>query len=119
MKLDKILKEKHIEYKKIEYDKPCNIYKIKNLNKMVVCMEKEDNNFLIDNDLYYYLSNNKEEYSFILENKLDHKLYYLENKEISLFLQRSFNHTDKEEIYFGNMILDNEVNKFEVLSKIL
>ena len=100
-KIDEILDNKSIPYKFQEYDDYINIYKVgtsKTIN--LVTMTEKGNIFKIDNDLFYYLNNQKE---------LENKYYYLDLKNKNNWIKSSFERSGKEEIYFGKIVLNNRI----------
>lgn len=112
MKIDKLLKDIGLNYKKEEYDDYINIYKIrdkKNLN--IITMVEKGNIFKIDSDLFYYLDNQKELYSFLLIDRVGKSYYYLDFKNKMNWLKSSFERSNKEEIYFGKTVLNNKITE--------
>lgn len=117
MLLNKELNRNKIQYKMQEYNPNIYIYKI--LNKVnIVTIIAKTNVFLLDRDLFYYLSNQKEMYSFVLKSIDDNQLYYLEFKNKTNWLNSSFERCDKEELYFGKIILNNKSNIKTIIDKI-
>ena len=109
-KIDEILDNKSIPYKFQEYDDYINIYKVgtsKTIN--LVTMTEKGNIFKIDNDLFYYLNNQKELYSFLLIDRLENKYYYLDLKNKNNWIKSSVERSGKEEIYFGKIVLNNRI----------
>ncbi|WP_373600501.1 hypothetical protein [Paraclostridium bifermentans] len=117
MKIDKILKNKNIPYKVQEYDDYINIYKVGNSKLInIVTMIEKGNVFKIDSDLFYYLNNQKEPYSFLLIDRLENKFYYLDFKNKNNWIKSSFERSGKDEIYFGKIVLNNRITKDKVTS---
>lgn len=117
MLLNKELNRNKIQYKMQEYNPNIYIYKIPNKANIVTIIAKT-NVFLLDRDLFYYLSNQKEMYSFVLKSIDDNQLYYLEFKNKTNWLNSSFETCDKEELYFGKIILNNKSNIKTIIDKI-
>lgn len=114
MGLETILKKNYIKYKKIDYEKNISIYKYIDKERTVVNILQNNGEFIIDRDLFYYLDNNKEQYSFVLENLSNNKIYYLDFKSKINWLKSSFDRTEKGQLYFGKIVLNNEVSKIEL-----
>ena len=117
MLLNKELDQNKIQYKIQKYDSNIYIYKIPNKANIVTITAKT-NIFLLDRDLFYYLSNQNEMYSFVLKSKDDNQIYYLEFKNKISWLNSSFETCNKEELYFGKIILNNKSNIRTIIDKI-
>ncbi len=114
MVLESVLKKKNIKYKKVDYENNITIYRYIDKQKTLVNIVQGFGDFIIDRDLFFYLDNNKEQYSFVLENRAKNKIYYLEFMSKANWLKSSFERTDKEKLYFGKIVLNNEVSKTEL-----
>lgn len=118
MVLETLLKELDIEFKEIEYDDNSSIYKL-NSKVNLVCMKSKSSAFAIERDLYYYLDNQKIEYHFLLINKNDNKYFLLPFIKFSNWLKGSFDSCDKDEIFFGKVVLQNEINEKHLATSLL
>ena len=119
IEFDKLLKEYSIPFKKQNYEINIDIYKIetkKNIN--IVVISNNSNTFKIDRDLFYYLDNQKLLYGFILINKSDNGLFYLEFNNKKNWLNSSFERTDKEELFFGKIVLNNKISENDLVELI-
>lgn len=111
MKIEEILNKENIIYKTQEYDDNTKIYKIGDSKKInMVTIKEEGNIFKINIDLFYYLDNQKDLYSFLLTDLDKKQSYYLEFKEKNNWIKLSFERSRKEEIYFGKIVLNNRIN---------
>lgn len=118
MVLDTFLKELKIEYKEIEYDDYAIIYKLK-LKVNLVYMKSRSSSFSIDRDLFFYLVNQKQEYHFLLDNNCDDKIFFLPYNKFASWLKGSFDSSDKDELYFGKVVLQNELSQKQLTSHVL
>lgn len=111
MKIEEILNEENIIYKTQEYDDNTKIYKIGYSKKInIVTIKEKGNVFKLNIDLFYYLDNQKDLYSFLLTDLDKNQSYYLEFKEKNNWIKSSFERSRKEEIYFGKIVLNNRIN---------
>ncbi len=118
MGLKTLLKELEIEFKEIEYDDHASIYKL-NSKVNLVCMKSKSSAFSIERDLYYYLDNQKLEYHFLLINRNENKYFLLPFNKFSKWLKGSFDSCDKEEIYFGKVVLQNEIKANQLTTNLM
>lgn len=120
MNIEKILLNNDIGFKEIEYEDEIKVYKIGLLNQMnVVVILSTSNTFIVDKDLIYYLTNQKESYSFWLINIRDKEMFYLEFNDKNNWLETSANRSSKEKIYFGKIVLNHRINEKGILQKLL
>lgn len=117
MWLNEILDKNSIKYKVQEYDDDIYIYKVENKANVVV-ISSTTSIFSLDRELFYYLSNQNKLYSFVLMNSQDDKVFYLEFRDKINWLNSSFERSDKEELYFGKIVLNNQSNMENIIQKI-
>ena len=115
--LKDLLEKNNIKYKMQEYSPNSFIFKIENKLNIVEIIEKSST-FSLDRDLFYYLSNQKIQYSFVLENSYDNKVFFIEFKDNNNWLYSSFERSDKEKLFFGKIVLNNESNLDKIIEKI-
>lgn len=119
MNINEILNDLGIKYKEQEYDDYINIYKLGNQKSInLITMMEKGNIFKIDSDLFYYLDNQKELYAFLLIDRIDKKYYYLDFKDKRNWLKSSFDRSNKDEIYFGKIVLNNKITKDNLIIKL-
>lgn len=119
MKIDNILNNIGLEYKREEYDDYIDIYKIRDKKSLnLITMTEKGNVFKIDSDLFYYLDNQKELYSFLLIDRVSKSYYYLDFKDKRNWLKSSFERSNKDEIYFGKIVLNNKVIESNLITKL-
>lgn len=119
MNINEILNDMGIKYKEQEYDDYINIYKLGNQKSInLITMMEKGNIFKIDSDLFYYLDNQKELYAFLLIDRIDKKYYYLDFKDKRNWLKSSFDRSNKDEIYFGKIVLNNKITKDNLIIKL-
>lgn len=117
MDISQFLHSINITFKEIEYTDETTIYKLNSKNNLVVCLSK-DSSFIIERDLFFYLENQKIDYSFLLINTIDEKYFFLEHNKISNWLKSSFERCDKDELYFGKIVLQHRLSLNELTNKI-
>ncbi len=117
MNIEKILNEESIDYLNQEYDEKIKIYKLNNKANLVQ-ITGDYSTFAIDRDLNYYLNSQNMVYAFILVNKNDSKLFYLEFRDKNNWLNASFERSNKDRLYFGKVVLNNQVNLFKLRERI-
>ena len=120
MNIEEILLNNDIRFKEIEYEEEIKVYKIGLLNQInVVVLFSNSNTFKVDKDLIYYLTNQKENYSFWLINTKDNEMFYLQFNDKNNWLEMSVNRSTKEKIYFGKIVLNHKLNQNGILQKLL
>lgn len=108
-----------IKYNRQEYTDNVELFSInEGVNLNLVIITNSNNTFLVDRDLFYYLDNQSKIYSFILHNNNENKLFYLVFKNKKNWLKSSFENTDKDEIYLGKIVLNNQYSIDEILGKL-
>lgn len=117
MTIENILKDIKADYKYIEYNDDSGVYKLSS-SINIVCIENNKNIFSIERDLFYYIDNQKIDYHFVLVNKRDKKYFFLPYNKFSNWLRGSFDSCDKDEIYFGKIILQNEIDYNNLKTKL-
>jgi hypothetical protein len=118
--LEKLMRDNGIEYKFQEYDSNIYIFKVGKETKInVIVMMENSSTFKIDRDLFFYIDNQREIYTFLLINTAEDKIYYLEFLDKKNWLKTSFDRSDKEYIFFGKIVLQHRINLDEVGSKLL
>lgn len=120
MNIEKVLINNNIYFKEIEYEDEIKVYKVGKLKPMnVVVLFSSSNTFKMDRDLMFYLSNQKENYSFWLINKKEKGMFYLEFTNKNNWIETSFSRSEKDEIYFGKIVLNSRLKENEILLKLL
>lgn len=119
VKFENLLGKYSLPYKKQSFESNIHIYKIENNKKINIVQMVEDTNiFRIDRDLFYYLNNQSIMYCFLLINKLDSSLFYLEFGAKNNWLKSSFERSDKDELYFGKIVLNHKISEAHLIEKI-
>lgn len=119
MNLAKLMEMNNVVYKEKEYEPDIRLFKVgSNEPTNVVEMHSPNSTFKIDRDLFYYLSHQKEDYSFCLVNEKEGKIFYVEFKNKNNWLKSSFERCDKEELFFGKIVLNNKVDCTELLERL-
>ena len=120
MNIEDKLTESKIYHRLIEeYDNDTKIFKVGVDNPTnVVVLLSNSNTFKIDRDLMFYLSNQREKYTFWFINKNEGTMYYLEFLSNNNWLESSFRRSDKEIIYFGKIVLNHKLEESAILSKL-
>lgn len=77
-----------------------------------------NNTFSIKREVFNYIDKTGEEYSFCLINKKEGKIYYLSFKDKNNWLKTSFGRSDKNELYFGKIVLQHKITVNELIQKI-
>ncbi len=117
MNLKKELTRNDIDYRFEEYDYDVYLYKIAGKINLVHMIGKT-NIFSLDRDLFYYLDNQKLPYYFLLEETEDANYYFLEFVKKINWLSSCFNSCDKESLFFGKQVLNNRINKLDIIKRI-
>lgn len=119
IKIDSILENNMILFKKQNYDEYTKLYKLGNKKTInLAVISGNINTFKIDRDLFYYLSNQKEMYCFLLINKVKKEIFYLEFRNKINWLNSSFETSDKDELYFGKIVLKNKLSEQQLIEKL-
>lgn len=99
--------------------------KIKNLNYLIfenetilVLIKNNKNTFKITREDFEELEQELLDYDFCLIDNSKNQLYYMKIKEPNNFIRKAFEHTEKDEIYFGKEILQNKITDADLISKI-
>lgn len=117
MEIKRLMKEKNISFNNQEYDDNTTLFKIeKKIN--LVRIEGKTSTFSLERDLFYYLDNQKIPYSFLLINSMDKRIFYLDFKSKKNWLSSGFERSDKENLYFGKIVLNNQCDLETVMKKI-
>ena len=117
MEFEKVLENRGIRYRKQKFSKGIPIYTI-NDNINVVILTRNDGVFDIERKLFDYLTKQTINYSFLLINKKEKKVYYLEFKNRNNWLSSSFNDCTKEKLYFGKIVLNHQSSFEDFLKKL-
>lgn len=117
MNVEKLLLDSSIEFKSQEYDDNISIIKIADKVNLVK-YENNQNSFPVDEDLFFYLDQQAVPYAFLLINKLSNKMFFMNYPKKKNWLSQSFERSSKSEIYFGKIVLQNEIKKMDILNKI-
>lgn len=119
MQIKSTLEAASIQFKESEYNDNCIIFKLLGVNPInLVYMESRSSIFSIDRDLFYYIDQQKLNYSFLLRNKEKEEFYFLEYKDKKNWLSSSFERTDKDEIFFGKIVLQKKIKLSEISKKL-
>lgn len=106
MDIFEIMSKNKIFYIEKEYEPNIKLLKIGIKEKVTVAvLFNTTGSFTADRDLFYYLSNQKENYAFLLVNQTEQKMYYIEFKDKINWLKSSFERCDKDKLHFGKIIL--------------
>lgn len=99
--------------------------KLKNLNYLIfenetilVLIRNNKNIFKIIRADFDELEQELLDYDFCLIDNLNNQLYYMKTKEPNNFIRKAFEHTEKDEIYFGKEILQNKISEADLINKI-
>ena len=99
-------KLKHLTY--LIFENETILVLIKN-NKNIFKIAREDFNE-IEQELL--------DYDFCLIDNVKNQLYYMKIKEPNNFIRKAFDHTTKDEIYFGKEILQNKITEDDLINEI-
>lgn len=115
--LNELLKKNNISVIKHKKIGNTEITKIKpELN--IVTIFGNDNTFTIKRDVFNDIDKLEEKYAFCLINKREEKIYYLEFKDKNNWLKTSFERSNKEELYFGKIVLQHRITVNDLIKKI-
>lgn len=114
MKIEDLIKT--IDYKVIDEDEDFKIFKIAN-KRHVLYLERKNNIFNLERDLFEYLDNNKLPYSLLLHDKSKDKYYYLELAKEVNWVKSCFKTCSKDQIYLGKQVLNYQVKTTQLMQK--
>lgn len=117
MLINKVLNDNKLSFQCQNYDPNTYIYKIEDRINIVTIRSKSSA-FSIDRDLFYYLSNQKLIYAFIFENEISGKIFYLEFYNKNNWLNSSFERSNKEKLFFGKIVLNNQSDIKQIINRI-
>jgi len=117
MLINKVLNDNKLSFQCQNYDPNIYIYKIEDRINIVTIRSKSSA-FSIDRDLFYYLSNQKLIYAFILKNEISGKIFYLEFYNKNNWLNSSFERSNKEKLFFGKIVLNNQSDIKQIINRI-
>lgn len=99
--------------------------RLKNLNYLIfenetilVLIRNNKNIFKIIREDFDELEQELLDYDFCLIDNSKNQLYYMKIKEPNNFIRNAFDHTEKNEIYFGKEILQNKITENDLISNI-
>lgn len=99
--------------------------KLKNLTYLIfknetilVLIKNNKNVFKILREDFNEIEQELLDYDFCLIDNVKNQLYYMKIKEPNNFIRNAFDHTTKDEIYFGKEILQNKIAVDDVINKI-
>lgn len=115
--LEEILCNKKYDYKIQAYDKRIKIVKIKNKVNLVFYKSKK-NSFPVEEDLFFYINEQTIPYAFLLINDSNNKIFFMNYPKKENWLSNSFERSGKDEIFFGKIVLQNEIKKSVIQKKI-
>ena len=115
MKIEELLKS--IDYKVIDEDDDFKIFKIAAKRHMLY-LERKDNVFSLERDLFDYLDNNNLPYSLLLHDKSKNKYYYLDLSKGINWIRSCFNTCTKDQIYLGKQVLNNLIDEKALIEKL-
>ena len=119
IKFDKLLEKYLVPYKKQNYETNIEIYKVENKKNLnVVVILGSTSTFKIDRDLFYFLDSQSLLYCFVLINRTDSGLFYLEFKNKNNWLKSSFERTDKDELFFGKIVLNHRISERDLIEEV-
>ncbi|SIO31544.1 hypothetical protein SAMN05878443_2334 [Carnobacterium alterfunditum] len=118
MKIIELLKKENIKYKEVEYSREATIFNVNNKLNLVV-IYGNNNNFMMERELFYYLNTHKLHYAICLVNKIEKRLFLLTFKIKHNWLLSSFSGTDKERLHLGKIVLNNPINEINLVNFLL
>jgi len=99
--------------------------KLKDLNYLIfenetilVLIRNNKNIFKIIREDFDELEQELLDYDFCLMDNSKNQLYYMKIKEPNNFIRTAFDHTEKDEIYFGKEMLQNKITEDELINNI-
>lgn len=115
MKIEDIMKK--IDYKVIDEDENFKIFKIA-AKRHILFLERKDNVFCLERDLFEYLDSNKLPYSLLLHDKSNDKYYYIELAKEVNWIKSCFNTCTKDKIYLGKQVLNAQIQVPQLIQKL-
>ena len=115
MKFNDLMKT--INYKIIDEDDDFTILKIAD-KRHILYLERKNNIFCLDRDLFEYLDNNKLPYSLLLYDKSNDKYYYLELDKKVNWIKSCFNTCTKDQIHLGKQVLNYQIQVTSLVQKL-
>ena len=85
---------------------------------ILVIIKNNKNIFKITREDFDELEQELLDYDFCLIDNSKKQLYYLKIKEPNNFIRTAFEHTIKDEIYFGKEILQNKITEDNLIENI-
>lgn len=85
---------------------------------ILVLIRNNKNIFKIIREDFDELEQELLDYDFCLIDDVKKQLYYMKIKEPNNFIRKAFEHTTKDEIYFGKEILQNKIAEDDLINKI-
>ena len=116
MDIKNLLKNENIIYK-VNKVGNTRIFEFDNETLLIVIINNK-NQFKICRKDFYKIDNLLLPYAFCLIDSSKDEMYYVLVKEPNNFLRKSFENTNKEEIYFRKEILQNKIKENELIEKI-
>lgn len=116
MKIIEIIKKHNINFKKKILKEL--IYLIFENETILVLIKNNKNIFKIIREDFDELEQELLDYDFCLIDSSKKQLYYMKIKEPNNFIRNAFDHTEKDEIYFGKEILQNKITEEDLIKKI-
>lgn len=118
MKFLDLLNKENINHKEIKYSSEVNIFNINNKLNLIV-IYGNNNNFMMERELFYYLNTHTLNYSICLVNKIENRMFLLKFKTKHNWLLSSFSGTKKEKLHLGKIVLNNPINERELINFLL
>jgi len=115
--IERNLLDKSIKFKAQEYDDDISIVKIEDKVNLIEYKNKQ-NSFPVDEDLFFYLDQQSIPYAFLLINTSTDKYFFMNYPKKKNWLSQSFERSNKSVIYFGKIVLQNQINKSAIIKKI-
>lgn len=85
---------------------------------MLVIINNNKNIFKIIRSDFEYIEQELLNYDFCLIDSSKKRLYYMKITEPNNFIRKAFDSTEKDEIYFGKEILQNEIAEIQLIEMI-
>ncbi|MEF9939633.1 MAG: hypothetical protein RR768_05890 [Clostridium sp.] len=115
MEIDKIMSG--IDYKIIDENDDFRIYKVAG-KKHILYMDSKDGSFIMERDIFEYLDGNKLPYSIVMCNTSKAQFYCIDLPKENSWVKSCFMSCDKEKIFLGKQVLNNRIDKQELVTKI-
>ena len=116
IEVKKILEATGGEFKLLDEEGNCKIYKDGSKRNLLI-MESKDDQFLLSRDWFEYLDFNSLPYSFLLINKTKEKMYYLDFSKGHNWVKSCFETCEKDDIYLGKQVLNSQITLDELIVK--